>query len=40
MLLREQAMEALRQLEEHSPNWVKIIRQYIAYLEKSAKDSN
>jgi hypothetical protein len=32
--LERQAMEALRQIEPHSPAWVKIIRKYIRYLKE------
>lgn len=34
---RRAVMEALRQLEPHSPTWIKMIRAYIVKLERKTK---
>lgn len=34
---RKRVMRALDQLSVHSPTWVKLIREYIAKVEKAAK---
>lgn len=36
--LRKDALAALRNLREHSPTWVEIIRRYIRHLERQNKD--